>query len=91
MQQTISIVISGKVQGVFFRQSSREKAIKTGICGEVKNMADGSVVITATGSKEQLEQFIQWCRLGPPKAVVKNVGVKELQLQIFDHFSIHSF
>ena len=91
MQQTISIVITGKVQGVFFRQSSREKAIKTGVCGEVKNMADGSVVITATGTREQLEELIQWCRLGPPKAVVKNVEVKELELQLFDHFSIHRF
>ena len=91
MQQTISIVITGKVQGVFFRQSTREKAIKTGITGEVKNIADGSVTIIATGTREQLEELIQWCRQGPPKAVVKNVEVKELELQLFDHFSIHRF
>ena len=91
MQQTISIIVSGKVQGVFYRQSSREKAIKAGITGEVKNMPDGRVSITATGTKEQLDELIQWCRKGPPKSVVTGVEVKELSLQLFDHFSIHRF
>ncbi|MEO7923837.1 MAG: acylphosphatase [Chitinophagaceae bacterium] len=88
MLQTFSIAVSGKVQGVFFRQSTKEKAVKLGITGEVRNTPDGMVFIKATGSREQLEQLIQWCRQGPPRAVVKQVEVNELPLQSFGQFRI---
>ena len=54
MLQTISIVVKGKVQGVFYRQSTREKAKGLGIRGTVKNLENGNVEIIATGTPEQI-------------------------------------
>jgi acylphosphatase len=88
MLKTVSITVTGKVQGVFYRQTAKEKATELGIKGEVKNMPDETVKITATGTKEQIEQLIEWCRQGPPKAEVQNVITEEMPLQSFDKFSI---
>ncbi|HEV8284313.1 MAG TPA: acylphosphatase [Chitinophagaceae bacterium] len=86
--QTIRIKIEGKVQGVFYRQSTQEKAIRLGIKGTVKNCEDDSVEIIATGTKEKLDQLIAWCWEGPSRAVVENVTTQELSLQQFNNFSI---
>ena len=91
MLQTISIVISGKVQGVFFRQSAREMAVSIGITGTIKNLYDGSVEIVATGTKDQLNSFVEWCKKGPPNAIVAGVEVRDLSLQEFLHFTIIRF
>jgi acylphosphatase len=91
MLLTFSISISGKVQGVYFRQSAKEKAIELGLTGEVKNLRDGNVHISATGTKGQLEMFSDWCKKGPPRAVVTGVEILELPLKQFDHFSIVRF
>jgi acylphosphatase len=88
MLQTISISVKGTVQGVHFRQRTMEKASELVITGEVRNLRDGSVQIKATGTKEQLDKLVQWCRQGPPKAVVSDVQVKELSFQLFDRFNI---
>jgi acylphosphatase len=88
MLVTYSIIVSGKVQGVFYRQSTREKAITIGITGSVENLSNGEVKIIATGTKEQIETLMQWCRQGPPKAIVTTVEITELPLQSFDQFSI---
>ena len=86
--QTIRIKIEGGVQGVFFRQSTQEKASQLGIKGTVKNCDDDSVEIIATGTKEQLDKLVAWCRGGPPRAKVINVTTQELSLQQFYNFSI---
>jgi acylphosphatase len=86
--QTIRIKVEGRVQGVFFRQSTQEKANQLGIKGTVKNCDDDSVEIIATGSKEQLDKLVAWCREGPPKANVISVRTQELSLQQFYNFSI---
>ena len=88
MLVTYSIIVSGKVQGVFYRQSTREKAITIGITGSVENLSNGEVKIIATGTKEQIETLMQWCRQGPPKAIVTTVEITELPLQSFSEFSI---
>ena len=88
MLKTVSIIISGKVQGVFFRQSTRELAAALNIKGQVKNRPDDTVEIIATGTTEQIEQLIKWCWSGPPKAKVDTVAVKELPLETFDKFTI---
>jgi acylphosphatase len=88
MLQTISIKVTGKVQGVFYRQSTKETAIKSGITGEVKNMPDGSVHIVATGNEEQLKDLIEWCRTGPKRAVVTDVITEEIPLRSFPSFTI---
>jgi acylphosphatase len=86
--QTISIIVTGKVQGVYFRQHTKEKALMLGLTGEVKNLPDGSVCITATGLKPQIDELISWCRTGPSRAIVTNIEVKELDLLLFDDFKI---
>lgn len=91
MLQTISITVSGRVQGVFFRQSTKDTANHLGISGQVRNLPDGNVHIIATGTKEQLEKFIAWCRQGPPKAMVTDVSIEELPLQEFNRFSIERY
>jgi len=91
MQHTISIIISGKVQGVFFRQSAKEKSLALGINGRISNLPDGTVHIIATGTKEQLDELTGWCKQGPPTAKVTTTAIKELPLQLFDHFSIERF
>ncbi|MFT3935994.1 MAG: acylphosphatase [Chitinophagaceae bacterium] len=88
MQQTISIIVTGKVQGVFYRQSTKEKADQWGITGTVQNMPDGSVYIIATATKELLEKLLSWCRQGPPKAIVNSVKNNELPLEIFNSFHV---
>ncbi len=88
MLKTVSILVTGRVQGVFFRQSTRELASALNLRGQVRNMPDDSVQIIATGTAEQIEQLIKWCWSGPPKAKVDNVVIKELQLQTFDKFTI---
>jgi len=86
--QTMRINIEGRVQGVFYRQSAREKADSLGIKGMVRNCEDDSVEIIATGTKEQLDNLVAWCRQGPPKAIVIEVTTQELSLQEFRNFSI---
>ena len=88
MAETIRIIVEGKVQGVFYRQSAKDKADKIGISGAVRNLKDGKVEIIATGSSAQLEQFIQWCNQGPPRAVVTNITTTPLTLQPFHNFII---
>ena len=86
--KTIKIKVEGQVQGVFFRQTTQEKARELGLKGTVKNCDDDSVEIIATGTKEQLDKLIIWCREGPPRATVTNVTTQELSLQTFYNFSI---
>jgi acylphosphatase len=88
MDLTLSIKVTGRVQGVFYRQSTREKARELGVTGSVKNMPDDSVLIIATGSREALNQLVAWCRQGPPRARVENVEIQELPHESFTHFQI---
>jgi acylphosphatase len=88
---TIEILIKGKVQGVFFRQSAKDKARDLELTGTAKNLPDGSVHIIATGKKEQLDRFVSWCHEGPPSATVTGVSIAEINLQAFDQFNIKRF
>ena len=89
--QTLSIIVTGKVQGVWFRQSTKERALELDIIGEVSNQPDGTVKIIATGTKEQLSLFTEWCNQGPPRAKVINLDVKELPVQSFKSFTIERY
>ena len=89
MKKTFSIIVTGKVQGVFYRQSTKEKAKALGITGHVRNMPDDTVYIVATGPSEQIGQLITWCRQGPPKANVKELIVGEMEFEVFDSFTIN--
>ena len=65
--------VSGRVQGVFFRDSTREKAQDLGLSGYVKNNPDGDVETIFEGPKDAVEEMILWCWQGPPHASVENV------------------
>ncbi len=67
--------ITGRVQGVFYRQSTMEMANKLGLTGWAKNCLDGSVEAVFEGEKVIIDQAIDWCRQGPPAARVTDVIV----------------
>ena len=70
------LLISGLVQGVFYRASAREEGTRLGLTGEVRNLPGGEVEAIVEGPREQIEQFIAWCKRGPPSARVENVQVR---------------
>jgi acylphosphatase len=76
MKKHFTIKVSGRVQGVFFRASTKAKAEELGISGYVQNEAEGEVYIEAEGEEESLEQFIAWCKRGPELAQVTSCTVE---------------
>jgi len=88
MIQTIQIIVTGKVQGVFYRQGTKEKARELGVTGHVENLADGNVKIIATGTREQLDSLINWSKQGPPKAKVEKTEISDQSLQLFEKFTV---
>jgi len=68
--------VSGRVQGVFFRNSTREKAEELGLLGHVENTPDGDVQALFEGPSEGVEEIVRWCGQGPPGASVENVDVE---------------
>lgn len=82
------ISISGKVQGVFFRKNTAQKAKALNLAGTVQNKADGTVYIEAQGHENQLKLLIDWCKQGPPQARVTEVKVSEGATKNLNDFSI---
>lgn len=73
-----SIKVAGRVQGVWFRASTREEAERLGVSGFVSNEPDGSVYIEACGERDTIKELIQWCHEGPPLARVTSVEAEEI-------------
>lgn len=73
MKTKVHAMIKGRVQGVWYRQSTLEQAQQLGLAGWVRNRADGSVEAIFEGDKEAVEQMVDWCRQGPPLAVVESI------------------
>jgi len=67
-------LIEGKVQGVWFRESTRRQAQPLGITGYAKNMPDGSVQVLACGEPGALDRLAEWLKEGPPLALVERLG-----------------
>ena len=74
----VRIKITGKVQGVFFRHTTRQQAKVLRLRGWVKNLPDGSVLCEAIGPEKSLLDLIAWCKQGPPRAQVINTAVEWL-------------
>lgn len=85
---TVHLLIKGKVQGVFYRVSARETAEKLQIKGWVKNTDSGDVEAIATGTNQQLQEFIAWCKQGPQRAVVSEVIATNQEETFFKDFSV---
>jgi acylphosphatase len=69
----VGLRIRGRVQGVSYRESARAEALRLGLTGWVRNLADGSVEAVAEGPLEALESFVRWSQRGPPLAQVSQV------------------
>ncbi|MEO7445325.1 MAG: acylphosphatase [Ferruginibacter sp.] len=76
--ETVHILVTGQVQGVFFRRSTKLIAIENHLSGWVRNLEDGRVEIMAQGKEMDLRRFEGWCRMGPKNASVKEVTREEV-------------
>lgn len=86
---TVSLRISGKVQGVWYRASAKDAAIGIGIKGKVWNERNGDVGVIVQGTQEQIDTFIKWCKEGPPLAKVQDVKVEDVNTEeIYNSFEI---
>jgi acylphosphatase len=88
MNKSVRILVYGKVQGVYFRQSTLHFCNQIGLVGQVKNQKDGSVEIIVTGTESSIQQLLEWSKVGPSKAVVERVLSEEIPLQEFTRFTI---
>lgn len=86
---TVHLVIKGKVQGVFYRASTKKKAEELGITGWVQNTEEGDVEVVANGSQDALDTFIKWCHEGPSRAQVTGVEVMKKEDSTFKEFIIN--
>lgn len=85
----IHLIVSGNVQGVFFRHHTNKVANKLGLTGFVRNMPDGNVEVIAEGNENILKELIEFCKKGPIGAHVENVEIiYEEPKNEFNTFSI---
>jgi acylphosphatase len=82
------VTVTGRVQGVFFRDSVRERADAHGVTGWACNRSDGAVEAVLEGSPEAVERVVRFCRTGPPRAEVEDVDVSEEEPEGLNGFSI---
>jgi acylphosphatase len=73
--------VSGRVQGVYYRASARQKAVELGLSGYASNLEDGRVEVLAVGESAAVEKLIGWLYVGPPAAKVTTVDVLEIALE----------
>lgn len=77
MSARVHLTLRGRVQGVFFRQSTKAEADRLGLTGWVRNLDNGEVEATAEGPPEALEEWVRWCHQGPPHARVDRVDRRD--------------
>jgi acylphosphatase len=75
MKTRVHVLISGRVQGVWYRASTKQKADELGLTGWVKNTAEGNVEAVFEGEKARVDEMITWCWTGPPRAQVTDIKI----------------
>jgi acylphosphatase len=70
------LIVAGRVQGVWFRESCRREAVALGVSGWARNLSDGTVEVVLEGPRPAVERVIAWCRAGPERARVDRVDVE---------------
>ncbi|MCC7076161.1 MAG: acylphosphatase [Acidimicrobiia bacterium] len=75
----VLVRIRGRVQGVFFRDSTRREALTHGVCGWVRNLPDGSVEVALEGRRDAVDAVLAFCEVGPPRAFVAGVEISETE------------
>ena len=83
---TTHLLISGKVQGVFYRASAKETADRLNLRGWIRNTKKGNVEALVTGDNPSVQAFITWCKTGP-----KNARVKEIKVSAHDRIDFEDF
>ena len=86
--KTAAIRVTGRVQGVWFRASTREEALRLGLKGFVRNDPDGTVYLEVSGSEKQIRDLLAWCHEGPRHARVDQVDIREIGHREFESFTI---
>ena len=89
MSKSIKFLLSGRVQGVFFRRSTKTQADKLQLSGWVRNCENGEVEGMASGTEQQLDIFISWLQQGPRMAQVDKLKIEDCDYQIFSSFDVH--
>jgi acylphosphatase len=84
----VKFVVSGRVQGVFFRASTSEEALRLGLTGHARNLPDGTVEVVACGDDAALADLERWLELGPPLAQVSRVERSTADIAVPARFSI---
>ena len=82
------LIVRGRVQGVFFRDSTRERARAEGLAGWASNRPDGAVEVVVEGEPDAVEQMISFCREGPSRADVDDVEVREEEPEGLTSFEV---
>ena len=89
IQKRIHIFVTGRVQGVFFRQSTRVMAIKNNVNGWVRNLDDGRVEIVAEGENQDIDNLADWCKTGPANSRVDKFELlDEESADEFENFEV---
>ncbi len=88
MSQCRRFLISGRVQGVFFRAGTQDRARRLSLTGWVRNLSDGRVEIVACGNDAKLKQLEEWLWQGPPHARVESVTATDAGNQSFTDFAV---
>lgn len=88
MTKAVKVIISGRVQGVFYRASTQQAADRLNIKGWVKNLPNGCVEALFEADDEAIIKMVEWCRKGPAAAVVSDVITKPCPVENFETFDI---
>jgi len=89
-KKRVQLIIHGKVQGVFFRASTKDKAKELRLTGFVRNTGDGTVEVVAEGGRDQLQKLVDWCRKGPQFSHVNDVQLEwQPYIAQFEKFMIN--
>ena len=88
-RKRVHAFISGRVQGVFYRSSTKSQAMRMGLTGWVRNLPDGRVELVVEGPPNAVDELLQWCYKGPDYSRVDRIEVQEeIPTKEFDDFSV---
>ena len=82
------VTVEGQVQGVFFRETARRKATEAGVAGWITNRSDGKVEAVFEGSREAVDELVEFCREGPTAATVEGIDVREQEPEGLTGFDV---